>query len=251
MAEVSRKEFNEAVVAAFTAVRSFHGQLALMWERIWEELRVEPYALRHTAPFPLWRTKGTEAIRVFDEYRTVFQLTSSDDYDEDELDEIEDGVDEDDEGEAKTKSKRKKKGPIEILPQQTMLAIRINLRDPRQSAGFEPHLLYVTLNDWGVGDDDWRPDPDDAIRVRAHQFRRLPKSLKKDLPEQQRKRVATRSSAIGTIKTKKRGLLSCTFTSPVHYKALYDLDGPNAIEQLTSHMKSLFTPTDGESIETK
>ena len=246
MSKVSRKEFNEAVVAVFKTVRSFHGQLALMYEQLKDDLKIGPGAMKQLGNTHLWRPKGTDVIRICDDYRSVFQPTGADEYD-DELDDVDDGGEDDNESEEKPTS-RKKQGPIEIAPQQPLLAVRIVLRDQRQTTAVEPQLLYATLSDWGIGDADQRPDPDDSIRIKTYMFRRIPKVLKKDLSEQQRKRVATSGSATGTSKTKKRGRLFCTITSPVHCCALFDLEGPDAVEKLAVHMKSLVNSTDGNAI---
>ena len=60
MSKVSRKEFNEAVVAVFKTVRSFHGQLALMYQQLREDLKIVPDAMKQLGNTHLERPKGTE-----------------------------------------------------------------------------------------------------------------------------------------------------------------------------------------------
>ena len=233
MQQTTRTEFADAVGAAIAGVRHFYREVDRLVAGIRDALRSEPEPLKvmrgSTGKGSSAKQHGRVVLR--DEYAILFEPDAE--QDEALADDPEDDDDEEgDEPEDEPQGGKRKSAPIELEPDQPLLALRLSLSTPQPVPGFEPSLQYAVLGDWWVSG----VRPDDAFVLKRYMLRRIPVIL--GHAGDQAKRIKTRARVSGKGKGSKGDrFVSCRILGGVHAVALYDLDEPKALDALAIRMK--------------
>lgn len=234
MEDISRSEFAEAVGAAIASVRHFYREVDRLVLTLREALLEEPDSLGvvrgSTGKGTNVKQQGRLVLR--DEYAILFE-GASDLGDEDDEDDDADAEEADDAADNPSGS-RKRSTPAELNADQPLLALRLSLATHRHLQTFEPSLQYAVLGDWGLGLAGAKPA--ESFLLKRNMLRRITWILEKG---DNSKRMLTAAQVIGKGKRVKGGdrTLSCRILGGVQTVALYDLDGPKALDDLAVTMK--------------
>jgi len=245
MEGISRTEFAEAVGAAIASVRHFYREVDRLVAGLREHLREEPDPLKvvrgSTGKGSSAKQHGRVVLR--DEYSILFEPEpdTEESLVADGGDENDDEDDENDDVEDAENTSKRRSTPVELDPDQPLLALRLGLSTPNALPGFEPSLQYAVLGDWWVSGEK----PPDSFPVKRYMLRRIPVALGKVTDDSKRVPTAARISGKGKAKRGDRRI-SCRILGGLQTVALYDLDDPKALDELAVTLKKHWqTVTEG------
>ena len=231
MEGISREQFAESVAAAIGSVRHFYREVDRLVAALKEALLDGDPELKVVRGSAGKGSSSKQHGRVVlrDEFSLLFQPHVEDD---DEFN-TESGDDEDDseEDEGADEEPKRKSRPAELDPEQPLLALRVSLSTAQPVQGFEPSLQYAVLGDWQVSG----VKPSETFALKRYMLRRIPMALGKVTDPE--RRVETQARAAGRRKGKGDGRISFRILGGIQTVALYDLDEPQASDDLAVRMK--------------
>ena len=193
MTDLTREQFATAVEATVSSIYHLYREVDRLIVGLREALSEPPEPL---VPIPATLSKaGRDPARltVRNEYGALFWPPSRDEEDVDEEDEdLEEG---EEEGDEEVSTSPKKHHPAEIVADQSVLAVRVVLYDPREPKGFEPQLLFAVMDDWRVGTKE--PAAGARLTLARYMMRRIPRALG---PGASRTRVVTRGRRCAALR---------------------------------------------------
>ena len=231
------QQFADSVSAAIGTVRHLYDQIDRLNASLKEALTSEPDRLLFLGGLPPRPGKRKEFRVIRYDYGALYRADALD-IDED-LDEDESVADLDSDDEVE--SPRRKKSPIELMPDQPVLVVRTILYDIRQPDDIEPQILYAALDEWRCGAKLTTPKDGEPFRLKHYMANRFIRAIAPRNDRQTGDRLATNAIVIGRGKGGPKNPereLSARLAGPIKSVKLYDLDGAGAIEQLTTDIKA-------------
>lgn len=244
MNDIAREEFASAVAATITSVHHLYREVARLNVELREALSEEPSALvpMRGSSFGKPRVNPTRFV-IRDAYGVLFKPAVSDE----EMDAAEDDEEEPD---SEVDSGGTRGGPVVLVADQPLLAVRVVLYDPRKlDRGIEPQIQVGVMSDWKVDSDE--ASDDQQFTLDRAMLRRVPLALGAGVGAAHASRLQTNASvrSVGAkrkkIKKQKNRKLSCQLPVGVETEPLYSLDNPKALNKLTGRMRTMWAKANG------
>jgi hypothetical protein len=244
MEGVSRQEFAEAVSAAVASVKHIYRELDRLIATLKESLIEEPDSLKvvrgSTGKGLSAKQHGRVVVR--DEYSILFEPGADDEGAEGEAEDEDDGDGAEDDAAAGSGSRRRS-APVELDPEQPLLALRVSVATARVNEAFEPSLQYAVLGKWSLGLTDDRPRR--PIVLKRNMMRRITWIL--ESADTSRRILTAAKVPAGRGSHRGERTLSCRILGGIQTVPLYDLDEPRALDDLAEAMKDHWRRVNQES----
>lgn len=242
MNNITREEFASAVAATITSVHHLYREVARLNVELREALSEEPGALVSVRGSSFGKPRiNPRRFVIRDAYGVLFKPVVSDE----EMDPVEDDEEEPD---PEVDSGGTRGGPVELVADQPLLAVRVVLYDPRKlDGGIEPQIQFGVMSDWKVDSDE--ATDGQQFTLSRDMLQRVPLSLGAGVGTDHVGRIQTNASVkfVGAKhkKIKKNRKLTCQLPLGVETKPLYSLDSPEELNKLTGCIRTMWARANG------